>query len=204
MPTFVQENPFSAILSPKARVYTVDIPLNAAESCRLAALGIALPEALKKAILKRQTEFLAGRYCAHEALTRLGHLPAQATIGIGEDYAPVWPPGFVGSITHTRGVVAAVVARTTERSGIGIDVEALLAEDKAVNLASHILTDQEWLRFQSDGSFNVSELVSLVFSAKESVYKCLRPLTGRYFGFQSAQLLYLDRDSGELDRKSVV
>ncbi len=193
----LNESPFSKILSPKARFYTVETPLDATQARALVDSGVVLPESLKKAVAKRQGEFLGGRFCAQQALAQLGHPAMAAAIGIGEDYAPLWPPGFVGSITHTRGIVAAAVAKADSRAGIGIDVEALIPEEKAVNLASHILTDQEWVRFQSDASFSVSELVSLVFSAKESVYKCLRPLTGKYFGFQSAQLVYLDRDSGE-------
>ncbi|MBI3557713.1 MAG: 4'-phosphopantetheinyl transferase superfamily protein [Deltaproteobacteria bacterium] len=190
-----QIEPFPATLSGLARGYAALLPLAAAESESLAQLGIACPESLRKAVAKRQNEFLAGRYCAYRALAQL--TPDQlSSIGIGEDYAPVWPKGFVGSITHTRGYVAAAVARAADRCGIGIDVEQVMAQEKATNLCQHILTDEEWRRFENAGAFSVGELVSLVFSAKESVYKCLRPLTGKYFGFQAAELFELSRESG--------
>ena len=62
-------------------------------------LGLALPVTLDKAVQKRKAEFLAGRYCARAALAQLDGSLA-VNIGIGANREPLWPPGFVGSITH--------------------------------------------------------------------------------------------------------
>src|SRR5690606_17543759 len=51
-----------------------------------------------KALNKRQTEFLAGRICAHEALRRLTGAPL--ILPVAEDRSRCWPAGVVCSITH--------------------------------------------------------------------------------------------------------
>ena len=57
---------------------------------------------------KRRRDFALGRACAHAALSTLGH--DMAVIGRRENGAPHWPDGVVGSITHTSGYAAALVA----------------------------------------------------------------------------------------------
>ena len=42
----------------------------------------------------------------------------------GADRAPQWPAGLVGSITHTVGYSAAVVARQGSLLSLGIDAES--------------------------------------------------------------------------------
>jgi 4'-phosphopantetheinyl transferase EntD len=73
----------------------------------------------------RQREFKNGRTYAKRALTAFG-LP-DAELPIGNNRAPIWPEGYIGSITHVRrgpdGVCAAAVARATDFVALGIDVE---------------------------------------------------------------------------------
>src|SRR5690606_7567998 len=61
------------------------------------------------AVNKRQTEFLAGRLCAHEALRRLLGVPSIPAVA--EDRSPCWPSGVVGSITHGGGWAGVIAAR---------------------------------------------------------------------------------------------
>ncbi len=58
---------------------------------------------------KRIDDFTRGRACAHRGLSELGidHYSVLA----GEKREPLWPAEIVGSITHTTGFAAAVVAR---------------------------------------------------------------------------------------------
>ena len=70
---------------------------------------------------RRRREFAEARWCAREALRRLG--VAASAIPATPDGAPVWPDGVVGSITHKGGYRAAVVARRADLAGIGIDAE---------------------------------------------------------------------------------
>jgi 4'-phosphopantetheinyl transferase EntD len=73
----------------------------------------------------RMREFASGRAYARRALTLLGVVDVDLVVG--PHRAPLWPPGIVGSITHTLewggGHVAAAVGRESEFRGVGIDVE---------------------------------------------------------------------------------
>lgn len=152
--------------------------------------GIPAPQAVSK----RQTEFLAGRLCAYEALRRatgVASIPA-----VGEDRAPCWPAGVVGSITHGAGWAAAVAARAEQWRGLGLDVERLLASTRADRLAGEILTPRE---LESYGDLDDSQratLVTLTFSIKESLFKALYPLVNKRFYFQEAEVIHHD-DNGQ-------
>ncbi len=63
----------------------------------------------------------AGRACARAALVQLGY--GAVALPMGTDRAPCWPTGATGSITHTHGYCAAVVAATTQIRALGLDAE---------------------------------------------------------------------------------
>ncbi|MDH4281639.1 MAG: hypothetical protein OEV36_03210, partial [Myxococcales bacterium] len=79
-------------------------------------------EAVAGAAQTRIEQFTAGRLCSRIALNRLG-VAVATPIPRGEDRAPIWPKGFVGSITHTDSWCAAAVARAEDFRSIGIDLE---------------------------------------------------------------------------------
>jgi hypothetical protein len=70
----------------------------------------------------RLRELENGRAAAKRALSALG--VSGVELPVGENRAPRWPVGIVGSITHAGNMVAAAVARTSDLAAIGIDVEA--------------------------------------------------------------------------------
>ena len=76
---------------------------------------------LKGVSENRQWEFTAGRLCAVQAIRGLGG--SETEIPVGERGEPIWPKGFVGSITHTQGYAAAAVALRSEVITVGIDAE---------------------------------------------------------------------------------
>jgi 4'-phosphopantetheinyl transferase EntD len=69
----------------------------------------------------RLLELENGRLFARRALAGLG--VTAADLPIGDDRAPRWPEGIVGSLTHAGRVVAVAVARETDVSALGIDLE---------------------------------------------------------------------------------
>ncbi len=71
--------------------------------------AIEPPASIQRSVAKRQAEFLAGRVCARAALQQLEGLSVSPAIG--EDRAPVWPVHIAGSITHSTGRAAAIVAK---------------------------------------------------------------------------------------------
>jgi len=160
------------------------------------AMGLEIPTQLARAVPKRRFEFLAGRLCARRALQQAGYA-LDATVAIGERRAPVWPTGFVGSITHGHGTAWAVVAAQADYRGIGIDVEELVGPASARRLSATVLRPAERVRALSAGLAE-EPFLTLVFSAKESLFKCLQPVTLARIGFQDAEVVYLDRAASRL------
>ena len=159
-------------------------------------LGVYFPSELLRAVNKRQAEFLAGRYVAQQAMLSSGFLNNQfkstqaPIIPIGKNRSPIWPTGIQGSITHNN--VSALCAVTTATSihtdYIGIDVESLLTAVTASEIKSTIHTSKESELLISQGmSDNVA--TTLIFSAKESLFKALYPVIGEYFGFECAKVV---------------
>jgi enterobactin synthetase component D len=149
-----------------------------------------LPPELRTASRKRRQEYLAGRHCARAAIQRI--IPEfNGTIGRGGDRAPSWPEGVAGSITHTQGFAAAAVAPVGVARAIGIDTELFLATDATDSLQALILG--------GDGVLPASELprnvlCTLIFSAKESLFKCLYGQVAKMFWLQDAQIVALERE----------
>ena len=154
--------------------------------------AIEMPASIQRSVAKRQTEFLAGRLCARAAVLQLdGTL---ATPGIGEDRAPVWPDHIAGTITHSNGRAAALVALKSEWQGLGIDLENLLSDERARRLAKEILTPDELQRMAAGCAEDLALLVTLTFSLKESLFKALFPLVQKRFYFEHAELLSWSKD----------
>lgn len=144
------------------------------------------------AVSKRQTEFLAGRICAYEALRRVTGVPGIPAVG--EDRSPCWPTGVVGSITHGAGWAAVVAARSDRWRGLGLDVEKLLPVSRADRLAAEILTPRELEGYATLTDAQRALRVTLTFSIKESLFKALYPLVKVRFYFQEAELIHHDAD----------
>ena len=148
------------------------------ERCGIAAVN---------GVAKRQTEYLAGRLCAREALRRVTGTPAVPAIGA--DRAPQWPAEVSGSITHGSGWAGAMVAHASTWRGLGLDVERRLAPARAERLAGEILTPGELQQLQGLTPEQRAWRISLSFSFKESLFKALYPLVLQSFYFQDAELL---------------
>ncbi|WP_051277833.1 4'-phosphopantetheinyl transferase family protein [Solimonas flava] len=128
---------------------------------------------------KRLHEFAAGRACARHALRRLGvaprELPAQA------DRRPRWPSGFAGSISHTDGLCAAVVAPERLLRSLGIDLEVIA--DVSPVVWPELLTAEELRQLARQPLAQRQRLAALTFSAKEAFYKCQYALTRQWLEF---------------------
>jgi enterobactin synthetase component D len=152
-----------------------------------ALAGLVVEGLPERAVDKRRAEFLAGRFAALEALRGLGlaELP-----GRNEDGSPRWPAEIVGSITHGAERALCCVARRRELRGLGIDAERLMKNDVKLELRRRICSQAELaLGAEQLPSMPEHELVSLAFSAKESLYKCLYPAVGRFMDFHAARLV---------------
>jgi 4'-phosphopantetheinyl transferase EntD len=141
--------------------------------------------AVAGAVVERRREFGTVRYCARRALRQLGVPPVP--ILPGADRAPRWPVGVVGSMTHCAGYRAAVVARSGELRGVGIDAEPHAA--LPTDMLDIVLRDEERARILTLASAGPGRhWDSIVFCAKEAVYKAWYPLTGRWLDFQDVSI----------------
>jgi 4'-phosphopantetheinyl transferase EntD len=141
--------------------------------------------AVARAGAERRREFGTVRWCARKALRQLG-MPAVSILPDG-DRAPRWPVGVVGSMTHCAGYRAALVARSAELRGVGIDAEphAPLPAD----VLDLVLRDEEraWLPALAEAD-PVLHWDRIVFCAKEAVYKAWFPATGRWLDFDDVSI----------------
>ena len=160
-----------------------------------------LPEEARlvaRALPRRRREFTAGRACARLGLSRLGFPPAPLLSG--PDRAPIWPQGAVGSITHSAGYCAAAVARESEVRGLGIDAEANQPLPEGVAELVCTASEQAWAATAPGNEINWP---TLIFSAKESVYKAWHAVTSQWLGYLDAELS-VDCGSGAFEARLLV
>jgi len=148
--------------------------------------GIRPPERLMNMVMKRRCEYLAGRISAKTALEQLGVYDQQVIRG--DSGCPVWPQGIVGSVTHTDSLAISCVSKVDHVKALGVDAEGILTCELANELAPQLLTAQD-KRYSSSLPFNY--FVTLIFSAKEAIYKALYPSVGVFFGFEAVSLIEL-------------
>lgn len=134
--------------------------------------------------MRRRRQFLAGRWCASQALAHAGceedcHLDRDAR-GL-----PKWPRHWLGSISHTDDRAVAAVAPATAFLALGVDTEHILQPEAARRLRVHIATNDELVLLSHLG---MAHAVTLLFSAKEALYKALYPQVKRFMDFDAARL----------------
>ena len=126
---------------------------------------------------QRAKEFAAGRRVARAALERMG----MRAVAIGSSgRRPAWPAGAVGSIAHTGALAVAAAGSNRVFQGLGIDLESETAVSPRV--AGRVLTGDEraWLP--------AAEWRTMLFCAKEAVFKAVNPIVGEFLGFQDVEL----------------
>jgi 4'-phosphopantetheinyl transferase EntD len=145
---------------------------------------------LGRAVPERIQEFAAGRLCARRALAEFGF--ADYPLRMNGDRRPLWPAPVVGSITHTEGMCGAVVAKQNRFRAIGLDME--IVGRVTPEMWPTICTREEaaWLAALSGPKRG--RCAALLFSAKESFYKCQYGVTGQWLEFDDVAL---DLPSGD-------
>ena len=169
----------AGVASSSGPIAATHAPLAAAERAATARMSAS-----------RLQEFAAGRAHARTVLLSLG-LQAPV-VPVGADRAPLWPQGFVGSISHGGELVVAVAAPSTVLRAIGIDLEPRLPLDS--ELLSRVCRPEEVRRLQA--SPDPLQRAKLIFSAKESVYKCVAPLMGLFLEFEDLEVVF-SADDGQ-------
>jgi enterobactin synthetase component D len=168
------------------------------EPLPLGAQRVPVPDTWSAAAPRRLASFLAGRVAATAALRAAGCAAPVPPIGREASGAPRWPAGWIGSIAHTDGECVAACARTTDLALLGVDCERRLDDVVAREVVRQVAPECG----EGDAGFgtglSMATTVSLVFSAKEALYKALYPGVGVFFGFEAAECVAIDAEAGRL------
>jgi enterobactin synthetase component D len=85
-------------------------------------------------------------------------------------------------------VATAIVGPASQIEAIGVDIERMIKE-ATPQMIKHICCDVEDLdEVQDVQRISREEALTLIFSAKESLYKAIYPKLRRFYGFQAARL----------------
>lgn len=147
----------------------------------------SLPHDIQLAAIARRREYLAGRWCARRALAMLGHVD-EKLLGRGHDRLPVWPKGYLGSISHSRAGAVAIVAPSHACAAIGVDIEPWMDHATADEVSRQIATKAEWALLDAYPDVIAR---TLLFCAKETLFKALYPDMRRFMEFDAARLTHV-------------
>lgn len=154
-------------------------------------------QSLEYAVPERMQEFAAGRSCARRALAEFGLI--DKPLRMDHDRRPHWPAPMIGSISHTTGMCGAVVAKRDRFSAIGMDMEVIAHVEPEV--WPHICTAEENIWLASLAGQQRARCAALIFSAKESFFKCHNNLAQQRIEFDDFTLhpVFSDATSGSYD-----
>lgn len=185
----LQESTLTLVNYSNVRFFRCDYTLSGYHKDLFSQLGVEFVPNLKLAVPKRQAEFLAGRYMAKQALADFGY--DEQLIAVGSHRSPIWPEEVVGSITHTHKSAICAMAYRSAISALGVDQEIWLNRKVALNIKSNIIDECE-ASLLAEAAFNLERAVTLIFSAKESLFKALYPDVRRYFNFDAARIIAMN------------
>jgi 4'-phosphopantetheinyl transferase EntD len=134
---------------------------------------------------KRIKDFSTGRYCARRALANIGY--ENAEILVGDERQPIWPTGYVGSISHSSKLAGAVVGKAAQLGSIGLDIETIGKIKPDMWRLLYTATETQFL-----AGFTGEELAyytTLLFGFKESFYKLQYPLTNTFLNFTDVEVV---------------
>ena len=140
---------------------------------------------------RRKREFSWCRESAQRLLSSFGEF---SEVEKGPDRSPVWPAGFVGSISHSPSQVWTVVAPSTHVRSIGIDTEMVVRPETRHLLIEEILKPQEEGLLRNLDC-NLQTQFTIAFSAKEAFYKCWYGVTRKFFNFRDAEIIACSSES---------
>lgn len=147
---------------------------------------VVLPEKIEQASNKRKAEYLAGRYCAQKAQASFDG--KTRNIGTGPQRQPIWPEHLCGSISHTAKRAICLMATKTQVLSIGVDIEEWINPKQVPNIHTLVINNTE-SQLLKQLPLPFSNAFTVIFSAKESVFKALYPEVKILFDFSAVVLI---------------
>lgn len=171
---------------------TVDRLSTAQASPDIGPIATILP-GLSTSVQKiRLSNFEDGRTAATQALKQSG-FDGEPIIGRSPKGVPLFPDGYIGSISHTRDWAIAITARASDYTAVGVDIEAADRHFKT-DIAKRVSDDVERAQFSDFGGQDALVISSL----KEAIYKALFPKAQRWIGFHEVSLRRIDANTTEV------
>lgn len=169
------------------------------DGSEMAFLGISLPSTMAGAVPKRKGEYRAGRTCARMAIQHVSSslltLEDSSTNWPinGADRAPIWPDGITGSLSHSNTLVTCIAGLSSRYESLGVDIEPPTSLSDSANFAHQVCLPQELAIVSQSGLSDAG--FTLLFSAKEALFKAVYPTVKRYVDFHEAKLIGIDGDT---------
>ena len=142
---------------------------------------------------KRREDFLFGRYVAHYVVEKHGSSSASSKISkISMDSSgrPLFPEHLTGSIAHSDLYACAYVTLNPEIERVGVDVETIFTADTYLKVRDAVFTKNELGYLERDDDRLL--LSTIIFSTKESIYKCLHQKYDRFIDFQEVEMVSIN------------
>jgi 4'-phosphopantetheinyl transferase EntD len=113
---------------------------------------------------------------------------------------PVWPEGVVCSITHKSGHVGVAVEPSLNIQSIGIDFEDVSRVREPIKTKVFTRGESELVdRVIRESATDLRFWLTVIFSAKESLFKCLYPIGSEMFYFEDAETTAIDQKNQVLN-----
>lgn len=149
---------------------------------------VAIPKSIETSVTKRQAEFLAGRLAARNALRAI-QFSRNVDIPIGRFREPVWPKEIIGAISHTDSIAISLVKNKKKDVIVGLDIENIMSEHLCNDIEPLLMSPKENELLKS-APLPRSMLLSILFSAKETLFKALFREVRQYINFLDSEVTY--------------
>lgn len=165
---------------------------------------IQKPPSWSSWIIKRKAQFLAGRLACCSSLQALDI--NETLVLSGENREPIWPENSLGSISHTKNfsIATTINSAMIPALGIGVDIEEMIDENELEKIKKIILITNDFTLFDKKSNLTDQQLLTLIFSCKESFFKAAYPNAGRYFDFNTVSIKLIDFKSQQVIVKSEI
>lgn len=151
--------------------------------------NIPLKKDIINSVVQRKGEYLAGRIASRLTQYLLGLSPEP--VGTGQHRNPMWPTNTLGSITHANSYAIVAMALAQNFHRIGIDYEPWIDVSTIKFVIDIIMCDREKTKIEID-SRTPRKDITIIFSAKESLFKALYDECGEYKDFHAAEFVTID------------
>lgn len=156
--------------------------------------GFVFPPEILNYHPKRREEFILGRLLLKKCFRNHFNLNVNE-IPIDTNRRPIPPHGYAISITHDSDEVMVVVSKHLQSVGLDLESIGRIKPEMEKQILSAKDNIEELMK---ETQLSRDEVLALIFSAKESFYKVLSLKVKKYFGFERARIVSINKEQGTL------